>query len=102
MIGILLANKRKIAALVNIKGVPSPLQLAWLVNAAQGSGSTRIYCSPHLQTTIAAAYAQQMQGNGLVAVSGAGEVSVLGAPIVTSYNIPQTVEFVDGVETIAT
>ena len=89
LIGILLANKRKISALVNIDSTPPMAkQLAEFVNAAQGSGSTRIYCSASLKTSIAAMYARTMDGSGLVSVSGAGEVSILGVPIVTSHNIP--------------
>jgi hypothetical protein len=101
LIGILLANKQKISALVNIAEVPSANQLAGLVNAAQGGGSTRIYCSAAIKTSIAAKFAQSTQGNGLVSVSNAGEVSVLGVPIVTSHNIPKEVGFVDGCETVA-
>jgi hypothetical protein len=94
-IGILLANKQKISSLVNIVGTPSAKQLAALVNAANSNGSTRIYCSAALKTSIAAAFARVYDGNGLVSVTGAGEVSVLGVPIVTSNNIPQTIGFID-------
>ena len=48
-----------------------------------------------MKTAIAATYAETQKGNGLVAVTGAGEVSVLGIPIVTSSNIPKKVGFVD-------
>jgi hypothetical protein len=88
LIGILLAKKTKIAALVNIAGTPTAKQLADLVTAAQGSGSTRIYCSAGLRTSIAADYARLMNGSGLVSVGGAGEISVLGVPAITSHNIP--------------
>jgi hypothetical protein len=94
-LGILLANTQKIASLINIKGTPTAKQLAALVNAVQAGGSTRIYCSMSLKTAIAAQYAQAQQGNGLVAVTGAGEVSVLGVPIITSSNIPKKIGYVD-------
>ena len=94
-IGVLLANKQKIASLVNITETPSPNQLAALVNAANPNASTRLYCSAAVKTSIAAAYAFTQKGNGLVAVSGTGDVSVLGVPIVTSNNIPQTVGFME-------
>jgi len=93
-LGILLANKQKIASLVNIVGTPSAQQLAALVNAVQANDSTRLYCSAALKTSIAAMYAQTQQGNGLVAVTSAGEVSVLGVPIVTSSNIPKKIGFI--------
>lgn len=94
-LGMLLANKQKIASLINIKGTPTAKQLAALVNAVQAGGSTRIYCSLALKTAIAATFAETQKGNGLVAVTGAGEVSVLGVPIVTSSNIPKKVGYVD-------
>jgi hypothetical protein len=94
-LGILLANTQKIASLVNINGTPTAKQLAVLVNAVQAGGSTRIYCSMALKTAIAATYAQSQKGNGLVAVTSAGEISVLGVPIITSSNIPKKVGFVD-------
>jgi len=94
-LGILLANTQKIASLINIKGTPTAKQLATLVNAVQASGSTRIYCSLALKTLIAATYAETRKGNGLVTVTDAGEVSILGVPIVTSSNIPKKVGFVD-------
>jgi hypothetical protein len=94
-LGMLLANTQKIASLINIKGTPTAKQLAALVNAVQAGGSTRIYCSMALKTSIAATYAETQKGNGLVAVTGAGEVSVLGVPLVTSSNIPKKVGFVD-------
>lgn len=94
-LGILLANKQKIASLVNIIGTPTASQLAALANAVQANGSTRIYCSAALKTSIAAMYAQSQQGNGLVAVTSAGEVSVLGVPLVTSSNIPRKIGFID-------
>ena len=90
-IGLLLANKRKIASLVNISEAPTALQLSALVNAAQSNGSTRIYTSAALKTSIAAKFATMQQGNGLVSVSSAGEVSVLGVPIVASNNIPKDI-----------
>jgi hypothetical protein len=88
LIGLQLENPAKISALVNITSVPTPTQLAHLVNSAQAGSTTRIYCSPQLKTSIAAAYAQVMQGNGLISVSSAAEVSVLGIPIQSSFNIP--------------
>ena len=94
-IGILLANKQKIASLVNITATPTPKQLAALVNAANPNASTRLYCSAAVKTSIAAAYAFTQQGNGLVAVTSTGDVSVLGVPIVTSSNIPQEVGYLD-------
>ena len=100
LIGILLANQKKIASLVNIDKTPTALQLAALVNAATSNSSTRIYCSAALKTSIAAAYARTHDGNGLVAVSSAGEVTVLGVPIVTSNNIPKTVDFIPDIEVI--
>jgi len=96
LIGILLANKRKISALVNIEGTPTAKQLANLVTSAQGNGNTRIYCSSGLRTSIAAAYARTMDGSGLVSVSGVGEVSILGIPIVTSHNIPSHIGAIEG------
>ena len=94
-LGILLANTQKIASLVNIKKTPTAKQLAALVNAVQAGGSTRIYCSLALKTSIVATYAETKKGNGLVTVTDAGEVSVLGVPIVTSSNIPKKIGFVD-------
>jgi len=94
-LGILLANMQKIALQINIKGTPTAKQLAAQVNAVQAGGSTRIYCSMALKTSIAVTYAETQKGNGVVAVTGAGEVSVLGVPIVTSSNIPKKVGFVD-------
>ena len=94
-IGILLANQQKIASLLNITDIPTPEQLAALVNAVSPNGSTRVYCSATLKTAIAAKYANHQLGNGLVAVTGAGEVSILGAPTMTSNNIPQKIGFVD-------
>ena len=94
-IGILLANKRKISALVNIKAIPTPKQLATLVETAEGTGNTRIYCTPGLKTAIAAEYAHSQKGHGFIGVSSAGEVSVLGVPIVTSHNIPPKFQFID-------
>ena len=101
-IGILLANRQKIASLVNITSTPTATQLASLVNAASSNSSTRIYCSAAMKTSIAAAYARTYDGNGLVAVTGAGEVSVIGVPIITSNNIPREIGFVDGVPLIET
>jgi len=86
---------QKIASLINIKGTPTTKQLAALVNAVQAGGSTRIYCSMALKTSIAATYAETQKGNGLVVLTGGGEVSVLDVPIVTSNNIPKKVGFVD-------
>jgi len=93
-LGILLANTQKIASLVNIKKTPTAKQLAALVNAVQTSGSTRIYCSMALKTSIVATYAETQKGNGLVTVTDVGEVSVLGVPIVASSNVPKRVGFV--------
>jgi len=104
LIGFLMANTRKISAIVNIDGTPTPLQLASFVNAAQGgngTGNTRIYCAPALRTSIAASYAQQFQGNGLVAVSSSGDVSIQGVPVVTSYNIPMEYGRVTDVQIVA-
>ena len=102
LIGLLLANKKKISALVNITDTPSPNQLAALVNAAQGSNATRIYCSARLKTALAAKYAQTMQGNGLVSVSNVGEISILGIPVVSSHNIPTNVGYIKNIPFIKT
>jgi len=89
-LGVLLANKQKIASLVNITAPPSADLLARFVSSVNPNASTRIYCSMATKLSIAAQFAQQTQGNNMVSVTGNGEVSVLGVPIVTSNNIPST------------
>jgi hypothetical protein len=101
LVGISLINKRKIAALLNIAEVPTANQLVELVTAAEYSGSTRIYCPERQKNAIAAKFAQSNQGNGLVSVSGEGEVRVLGVPVVSSHNIPRELGGVTGLTHIA-
>jgi len=100
-IGMLLANKRKIASLVNIVDIDqlTAKQLGSLVNSASATSSTRLYCSAALKTAIAAKFSQQQQGNGLVAVTSTGEVTVMGVPIVASNNIEPS-GFMSGVPVV--
>jgi len=74
---------------------PCHSPVAALVNAVQAGGSTRIYCSLALKTSIVATYKETKKGNGLVTITDVGEVSILGVPIVASRNVPKKVGFVD-------
>ncbi|MDR3235014.1 MAG: hypothetical protein LBT46_15365 [Planctomycetaceae bacterium] len=93
LIGMQLENKLKIAALVNIgaTAVPTATQLVELVKRASFGTTTRIYCNPSLALRIAAYYSTQNHGNGLITVQPGGQVSIVGVPVITSFNIPEAI-----------
>lgn len=93
--GMQLENSAKIAALVNIEGVPTAKQLVALTEYAQASASTRIYMTRAKEVEIATYYSQQNFGNGLISVLPGAKIAILGVPAETSYNIPAMIGKID-------